>query len=436
MQPEVEILSGLERRVDVVVTLADIEKAVQAQLKRVARTAKVQGFRPGKAPMSLIERSHGPSVRYDVVNEQVGKALDKIIQDAKLRVASSPSLEPKTEGVGEDVLAFSATFEVYPEVTLPELGTLKIKRVQSQVSDADIDRTIDILRKQRAVFEAREGRAAQDEDRVTLDFAGTIDGVAFEGGTAENFPFVLGQGRMLAEFETAVRGLKAGEKATFPLTFPENYGSKDVAGKTAEFTITVREVAEAVLPAVDAEFAKSLGQAEGDVEKLRADVRNNVEREVRQRVLARTKDNVMNALVDAVSFEVPKALVDDDVEGRIAGAREELKQRGMPNADSVPIPPETFRPDSERRVRLGLLVAELVKSAGLKAKPEQVRSRIEELAQNYEQPAQVVAYYLTDRKRRSEIEAIVLEDNVVEHVLSQAQVEDEDQPFDTLMGAN
>lgn len=436
MQPEVEILSGLERRVDVVVTLADIEKAVQAQLKRVARTAKVQGFRPGKAPMSLIERSHGPGVRYDVVNEQVGKALDKIIQDAQLRVASSPSLEPKTEGVGEDVLAFSATFEVYPEVTLPELGALKVKRVKSTVSDADIDRTIDILRKQRAVFEAREGRAAQDEDRVTLDFAGTIDGVAFEGGTAENFPFVLGQGRMLAEFETAVRGLKAGETATFPLTFPENYGSKDVAGKTAEFTITVREVAEAVLPAVDAEFAKSLGQAEGDVEKLRADVRNNVEREVRQRVLARTKDNVMNALVDAVSFDVPKALVDDDVESRIAGAREDLKQRGMPNADSIPIPPETFRPDSERRVRLGLLVAELVKSAGLKAKPEQVRSRIEELAQNYEQPAQVVAYYLTDRKRRSEIEAIVLEDNVVEHVLSQAQVEDEDQPFDTLMGAN
>lgn len=436
MQPEVEILSGLERRVDLAVSIADVEKEVQAQLKRVARTAKVQGFRPGKAPLSLIERSHGPGIRYDVINNEVGRSLDKVIGEAKLRVAGTPNLEPKTEGVEEGVMAFSATFEVYPEVQLPELSALQVKRAQVQVGDAEVQRTVDILRKQRAKYEARDGREAQDDDRITLDFAGTIDGVAFDGGAAEKFPFVLGQGRMLPEFETAVRGMKAGESKTFPLTFPDEYGSKEVAGKTAEFKITVTEVAEPVLPEVDSEFAKSLGQPEGDVEKLLADVRANIEREVKARAQARTKASVMDALVGACSFDVPKALVENDAQGRVAAAREELKQRGVPNADSMPIPADAFTAESERRVRLGLLVSELVQGADLQAKPEQVRARIEEFAQNYEQPAQVVAYYLSDRQRRAEIEAIVLEDNVVDHVLSKAQVSDEDVAFDELMGTN
>ncbi len=436
MQPVVEILSGLERRVDLVVSVADVEKEVQAQLKRVARTAKVQGFRPGKAPLSLIERSHGAGIRYDVINTEVGRSLEKAIGESKLRVAGTPNLEPKTEGVDEGSMAFSATFEVYPEVAVPDLTALEVKRARVEVGDAEVQRTIDILRKQRATYEARDGRAAQDDDRVTLDFVGTIDGVAFDGGTAEKFPFVLGQGRMLPEFETAVRGMKAGESSTFPLTFPEEYGSKEVAGKTAEFNITVTEVAEAVLPEMNAEFAKSLGQPEGDVEKLVADVRANIEREVKSRAQARTKASVMDALIGACSFDVPKSLVQNDAEGRVTAAREELKQRGVPNADSMPIPAEAFTAESERRVRLGLLVSELVQSADLQAKPEQVRTRIEEFAQNYEQPAQVVAYYLSDRQRRAEIEAIVLEDNVVEHVLSQAKVSDEDVAFDELMGTN
>ncbi|MFA5489817.1 MAG: trigger factor, partial [Candidimonas sp.] len=313
---------------------------------------------------------------------------------------------------------------------------LKITRSNTTVGDAEVQRTIDILRKQRATYEAREDRAAQDDDRVTLNFVGTIDGVAFDGGSAEQFPFVLGQGRMLPEFETAVRGMKAGEEKTFPLTFPEQYGSKEVAGKTAEFKITVTEVAEPILPALDGEFATALGQQEGDVEKLLADVRTNIEREVKARAQGRTKASVMDALVEACAFDVPKALVDNDAQSRVAAAREDLKQRGVPNADSVPIPVEAFTAESQRRVRLGLLVSELVRSADLQAKPEQVRARIEEFAQNYEQPAQVVAYYLSDRQRRAEIEAIVLEDNVVEHVLAHAQVADEDVAFDELMGTN
>ncbi len=436
MQPVVEKLSGLERRVDLVVSLADVEKEVQAQLKRVARSAKVQGFRPGKAPLSIIERSHGPGIRYDVINDEVGRSLEKVLGETELRVAGTPSLEPKTEGVEDGQLAFSATFEVYPDVEVPDLSALEITRSTCEVTDADVQRTIDILRRQRAVFEPREDRAAAEGDRVTLDFVGRIDGEEFEGGKAENFPFVLGQGRMLPEFETAVTGLKAGDSQTFPLSFPEDYGSQEVAGKTAEFTITVREVAEGVLPEIDAEFAKQLGQAEGDVEKLRADIRANIEREVKARAHARTKGSVMDALVAACSFDVPKSLVRSDAESRVAAAREDLKQRGVPNADSMPIPTEAFESESERRVRLGLLVSELVSSADLQAKPEQVRARIEEFAQNYEEPAQVVAYYLSDRQRRAEIEAVVLEDNVVEHVLSNAKVTDEEVPFDDIMGTN
>ncbi|WP_417252390.1 trigger factor [Castellaniella sp.] len=434
MQPVVEKLSGLERRVDLSVSVADIEKEVQAQLKRVARTAKVQGFRPGKAPLSVIERSHGPSVRYDVVNSEIGKSLDKVIADANLRLAGSPSLEPKLEGAEDGVMAFSATFEVYPDVELPDLAALEVTRSAAQVGEAEVQKTLDILRRQRTIFKAAPDRAAQEGDRVTLDFAGTIDGVAFDGGTAEDFPFVLGQGRMLPEFEAAATGLKAGETKTFPLDFPEDYGSPAVAGKKAEFTITVKEVAEPELPEIDADFAKSLGQAEGDIDALLADVRGNVEREAQARAKSRTKSSVMDALANACSFDLPKALIDSEVASRTAAAREELKQRGLPNADSIPIPEDTFRPEAERRVRLGLLVGELIKAADLTAKPEQVRARIEDFAKSYEQPAQVVAYYLADRQRRAEIESLVLEDNVVDHVLSLAKVTDENVDFDTLMG--
>lgn len=436
MQPVVEIVSGLERRVDLVVSVADIEKEVQAQLKRVARTAKVQGFRPGKAPLAIIERNQGAGIRYDVINSEIGRSLDATLAAADVRVAGTPSLEPKTDGADDGVLAFTATFEVYPEVNVPDLTALEVKRTKVDVGDAEVQRTIDILRKQRATYVATDGRDAQDTDRVTLDFVGTIDGVAFEGGSAEDFPFVLGEGRMLPEFETAVRGMKAGDKKTFPLAFPEDYGSAEVAGKTAEFTITAKEVAVAVLPELNDEFAQSLGQPEGNVEKLLAEVRSNIEREVKVRAQARTKASVMDALVTTCTFDVPKALVTNDSENRVAQTREELKQRGVPNADTMPIPAETFAAESERRVRLGLMVSELIKSADLQAKPEQVRTRIEEFAQNYEQPAQVVAYYLSDRERRAEIEAIVLEDNVVDHVLSQAKVTDDEVAFDELMGTN
>lgn len=434
MQPVVETLSGLERRIELSILLADVETAVQAELKRAARTAKAPGFRPGKVPMAMLERTHAPGIRYDAINDKVGQAFEKAIEASGLRIAGAPKLEPKTEGTPEGTLAFFATFEVYPAVTVPDLSGLKIKRAVTTVGEAEVQRTVDILRKQRAEYAARDGRAAQDDDRVTLDFAGTIDGVPFEGGKADAFPFVLGQGRMLPEFEAAARGMKAGESKVFPLAFPADYGGKDVAGKTAEFTINVKEVAEPVLPVIDAEFAKSLGQPEGDVEKLLADIRGNIEREVKARTLARTKTSVMDALIGAVSFDVPKSLVDSECQARVQAARAELTQRGVPNADKMPIPADAFTAEAERRVRLGLLVSELVQQAQLQAKPEQVRARIEEFAGNYEKPAEVVSYYLSDRARRAEVEGIVLEDNVVQHALAKAQIEDEQVPFDQIMG--
>jgi len=444
MQAVVQTLEGLARRVELVVSMADVEKQVQTQLKRVAKTAKIAGFRPGKAPLSLIERSHGAGIRYDALNTQVGQSFEKFVSEAKLRVAGQPTLavkenkegEAAPEDATEGALTFTATFEVYPEVALPDLAGLAIKRVVVNVGEAEVEHAIDVLRKQRVRYEPREGRAAQDGDRVQVDFAGTIDGVPFDGGKAEDFPVLLGAKRMLPEFEAALAGMKAGETKLFPLAFPADYQGKDVAGKTAEFTVTVKEVAEAVLPEVDAEFAKSLGQKEGDVAALREDIKQNVEREAKLRAQARTKSNVMDALAAAASFDVPKALVANDVARSQAAAREELKQRGVPNADSVPLPEDLFTATAERRVKLGLLVAEFIKTAQLQAKPEQVRARIEELAASYEQPAQLINYYLTDRERRAEIEAIVLEDNVVEHVLAGAQVTDETVPFTELMEGN
>ncbi len=434
MQPSVETLDGLERRIEVSVAMADVEKRVREELKKVARTAKAPGFRPGKVPMSMLERSHGPGVRYDVINREVGRVLDESLAATGLRVAGTPSLEPKTEGVSEDTLAFQATFEVYPEIQLPDLGAIDVTKAVCVVSDAEVDRTVNILREQRTEYVAEDGRAAADNDQVKIDFAGRIDDVAFDGGTAEDFAFVVGKGRMLIEFEDAVRGMKAGEAKTFPLTFPENYPGKEVAGKTAQFTVTIKEVGRPELPELNEEFAKSLGQAEGSVEKLLADIRQNIEREVESRLQARTKNSVMKALLDKASFDVPKALIYGEVENRVAAAREELKERGLPNAESVPIPPETFTEEAQRRVKLGLMIGELINKANLQAKPEQVRAKIEKFAQNYDQPAQVISYYLSDRQRRAEIEAVVLEDNVVEHILAGAKVSEQAVPFEELMG--
>ncbi|WP_119153443.1 trigger factor [Caldimonas tepidiphila] len=435
MAVNVETLDKLERKITLTLSADQIKSEVDSRLKRLARTVKADGFRPGKVPMSVVNQRYGYQVQYEVLNDKVGEAFNKAASEAQLRVAGAPSITEKEGAPANDgEIAFEATFEVYPDVKIGDLSNAEVERVNAEVSEAAIDKTVDILRKQRRTFSQRPAdEAATDGDRVTIDFEGKIDGVPFEGGTAQGFQFILGEGRMLEAFEKGVAGMKTGESKTFPLTFPEDYQGKDVAGKEADFLVTLTKVEQQNLPEVNEEFAKSLGIAEGSVEALRADIKKNLEREVKFRVLARNKSAVMEALVKVAELDLPKALVQGEVERLIEGARADLQQRGIKDADKAPIPAELFQEQAERRVRLGLVVAELVKSNELQAKPEQVKAHIEELAQSYERPEEVVRWYFSEPQRLAEAEAVVLENNVTEFVLARAKVTDKTLSFDELM---
>jgi trigger factor len=308
--------------------------------------------------------------------------------------------------------------------------------VATEVTEAAIDKTVEILRKQRRTFQQRpHSEGAQEGDRVTIDFEGKIDGEPFAGGKAEAFQFIVGEGQMLPQFDQGVRGMKAGDNKTFPVAFPADYQGKDVAGKEADFLVTMKKIEAQHLPEVNEAFVKTLGIKEPTVEALRADVKKNLEREVKSRVLGRNKAAVMDALVAAAELDVPQALVDNETERMIDAARADLKQRGIKDADKAPIPADLFKDQAERRVRLGLVVAELVKTANLQAKPEQLQAHIEEMSQSYEKPAEVMRWYLSDRQRMAEVEAIVIESNVTNYVLGLAKVNDKVLPFDELMTA-
>jgi trigger factor len=368
------------------------------------------------------------------MNDKVGEAFASAANEAKLRVAGQPRIT-ESETSPEGQMAFDAIFEVFPEVKIADLSTAEVEKVHSEVTDAAIDKTVDILRKQRRTFAQRpQDAAAQDTDRVTVDFEGKIDGEPFDGGKADDYQFIVGDGQMLKEFEDATRGMKLGESKTFQLAFPAEYHGKDVAGKTADFMVTLKKVEAANLPDVDAAFAKSLGIADATVEGLRADIRKNLEREVKFRLLGRNKQVVMEALVAKAELDLPKSSVQSEVERMVEGARADLKQRGIKDADSAPIPDDVFRPQAERRVRLGLVVAELVRSNELQAKPEQIKAHIDELAASYEKPADVVRWYYGDNRRMAEVEAIVIENNVTDFVLGKVKVSEKSISFDELMG--
>ncbi|WP_028999224.1 trigger factor [Azohydromonas australica] len=433
MTVQVETLDKLERRITLTLPADAINNEVQSRLKKLSRTVKADGFRPGKVPMSVVAQRYGFSVQYEVMNDKVGEAFANAATEAKLRVAGAPKITQKDEA-GEGELAFDATFEVYPDVKIGDLAAAEVERVATEVSEEAIDKTIDILRKQRRSFSERAAEeGAAEADRVTIDFEGKIDGEPFAGGKAEGFQFIIGEGQMLEQFDKAVRGMKTGESKTFPLQFPEDYHGKDVAGKEADFLVTMKKIEQQHLPEVNEEFAKSLGISEGTVEALRADVKKNLEREVKFRVQAKNKAAVMDALVQAAELDLPKALVEDEVARMTQNARADLKQRGIKDADKAPIPAEIFQPQAEKRVRLGLVVAELVRANNLQAKPEQLQAHIEEMAQSYENPAEVVRWYLSDRQRMAEVEAVVIENNVTEFVLGQAKVNDKQLPFEELM---
>ena len=429
----VETLGALERRVSMTLPAAEIERQVGERLKKLAREVRMPGFRPGKVPMKLVAKTYGPQVRNEVMGDAMQKSFSDAVKDAKLRVAGYPRIEKK-DGVDERSLEFSATFEVYPEVKVGEISDATIERPQVVVDDAAVDRTIEVLRKQRTQFVAAE-RAARDGDRLTVDFDGAIDGQPFAGGKAENFAFILGEGRMLPEFETAARGMGAGETKTFELKFPDDYHGKEVAGKQASFTLKIAKVEEPRLPALDAEFAKALGVADGDLAKMRSEVRSNIEREVAKRVEARIKAQALQALLDATPLELPKSLVGMEAQQLVERAAADLQARGMKPGQIPALSPAAFEDTAKRRVALGLVIGELARAENLQPKPAEVRALVEQEAQTYESPAEVVKWFYMQPQRLSEMEGVALEANVVKWALSKAKVVDKPVPFDELMNS-
>ena len=424
--------SPLERNITVAVPVAQIEAEIATRLKKLARTVRMQGFRPGHVPLKMVERQYGFQVRQEVVSDAVQKTFAQAVKEQNFRVAGYPRFQPKAvEQEDQAQLEYTATFEVYPEVVMGDIAAARVTRPVTKVEDRDVDNTLATLRKQRAKYERTE-RAAAEGDLVNIDFEGLIAGQPFEGNKAANFTVVLGENRMLPDFEAALAGMKAGEQKTFPITFPQDY-AEAVKGKTADFTVTVNEVAEPKLPPLDAEFALSLGVADGDVERLKREVRENMEKEVAKRVHASVKEQVIDALHAAAGFEVPKSLLAGEIERMQNAALEDLKQRGMTVTDKS-LPADLFAERAGRRIKVGLLVADLVRKNGLAAKPEQVRKAIEEHAESYEQPAELVRWYYADPSRLAEVEALVMEDNVVEWAMGKMKVEDKPTDFDELMG--
>ena len=429
----VETLGSLERRVSMTLPAADIERQVDERLKKLARDVRMPGFRPGKVPMKLVAQTYGPQVRNEVMGDAMQKSFSDAVKDAKLRVAGYPRIEKK-DGGDERSLEFSATFEIYPEVKVGEISGATIERPQVVVDDAAVDRTIEVLRKQRTRY-VEAARAARDADRVTVDFRGSIDGKPFEGGAAENFAFTIGEGRMLPEFAAAARGMAAGESKAFSLKFPDDYHGKDVAGKPAAFDLQVKKIEEPQLPALDAEFAKVLGVADGDLAKMRSEVRTNIEREVAKRVEARVKAQALQALLDATPLELPKSLVGMEAQQLVERAAADLQARGMKPEQIPALSPAAFEDTAKRRVALGLVIGELARAESLQPKPAEVRALVEQEAQTYESPAEVVKWFYMQPQRLSEMEGVALEANVVKWALSKAKVVDKPVPFDELMGS-
>lgn len=434
MAVNVETLEKLERRMTLSLPLGGVQGEMQKRLRRLARTLKMDGFRPGKVPMNIVEQRYGPSVRYEVMNDMVGEAFYKAAQEAGLRLAGRPDIS-EIDGAAEGEMNFEAKFEVLPEVEFGALGDVEVEKVSVEVGQDAVERTLDILRNQRRTFSQRAKDAAVEEgDRVSVDFEGKIDGEPFSGGKAENFSFIVGEGQMLKEFDDAVRGMKSGESKTFPLTFPQDYHGTEVAGKTADFMVTVKKIEAAHLPEVDDAFAKSLGVKDATVEALHADIRKNLEREVGLRVSQRNRHNAIEALVANATLDIPKASVQAEMERMVENTRAQLRAQGIKDVEKIPVPEDMLRPEAERRVRVGLVVSALVEKEKLRATPEQVKAQVQELAASYEKPEELVRFYYADQRRLAEVEGIVIENNVADYVFAHAKGVEKKLSFDELMG--
>ncbi|KAB2310411.1 trigger factor [Betaproteobacteria bacterium SCN2] len=429
---QLEVIGSLERRIDLAVPIAAIDAEVETRLKRLAKSVKAPGFRPGKVPMSHVSKMHGAGVKQEVLGESLQKTFFEAIDAQQLKVAGMPRFEPREGETDAAEIRFSATFEVYPEVRLGDLGAAALKRPVVGVEEANVDETLDILRKQRRGF-SKVDRASQKDDLVKFDFRGTLDGEVFPGGEATDFSTVVGEGRMLKDFEDNLTGLSAGESRGFDMTFPADYSAAHLAGKSVHFDVTMKQVQEPKLPELDAEFARSMGIADGDIARLREEVRSNLQREVKRRIQARVKEAAMEVLLANAELELPKSLVGLEIDRLRQQMLNQIQASGGQIKEDM-ISSDIFKDQAERRVRLGLIIAEIVQKNDLAAKPEQVRALIDEYAQGYEDPQEVVQWYYQDPQRLQEIEALALEDNVVAWVVGQVQATDEPVKFDDLMG--
>ena len=418
MQVSVESTSALERRMTIGVPAERIETEVTKRLQQTARRAKVPGFRPGKVPMNVIRQRYEDSARQEALGDLIQATFYEAIVEQKLNPAGAPAVEPKVFEKGKD-LEYVATFEVFPEIKLAGFDGIAVERLQAEVTDADVDNMLEILRKQNTRFEAVE-RAAENGDQLNIDFVGKIDGEAFAGGSAKGTPLVLGSGRMIPGFEEALVGVKTGEERVINPTFPADYQNLDLAGKTAEFTVTVNSVSAPQLPQLNDDFFALFGVKEGGLEGFRAEVRKNMERELRQAIKSKVKNQVMEGLLAANPVEVPKALIGNEV-NRL---RVQAVQQFGGNIKPDQLPAELFEEQAKRRVVLGLIVAEVVKQGELKADEARVRELIEEMASAYQEPQQVVAWYYKNDQQLNEVRSVVLEEQVVDTVLQKAKVTD------------
>lgn len=430
MSVAIETLDGLKRCVTLTLDPAAIEAEVNKRLVKVAKSVRMDGFRPGKAPMSAVVQRHGPELRSEVFGTALQEGFFNAVQAAQVRVAGYPDFALVEGGDGH---SFTATFETFPIIVPGDVSQIKVTRPQVALSDADVDRTIEVLRKQRLSYQVAE-RAAQGGDRVHVDYHGTIDGAPFTGGEAKDFPIVLGEGRTLADFENALLGISTGESKTFDVAFPADYFAQELAGKTATFTVTAKSVHAPHLPELDAAFAETLGVSAG-IEKLREEIAANLNREIERRIHSRVKEQIMTGLLEVTPFDVPTALVDEESQEMLKKAREDMKQRGMREQD-ISLTAAHFSAQAKRRVSLGLLLVELAKQNDIKADADRVSAKVNDFAKSYEDPAEVVKWYYADPSRLSEVEALALEDTLVDWILAKAQVTDEAQTAEQLMGAN
>ena len=429
----VETLGALERRLNASIPQQQILGEVAARIKRMGRTAKVPGFRPGKVPYKILEQQFGTQAHQEVLGDELHRSFAEAAQANNLKVAGYPNFEIKTTDFNAPEIEYSATFEVYPEVVIGDVSAESIERITFTLSDANIDSTIDTLRKQRAVFEPAD-RTAANEDQVRIDFSGKLEGVVFDGGEAKDFALVLGVGRMLPDFEKAIIGMKAGETKSFDMTFPEDFHGKDVAGKKVTFIIVMHLVEAARLPELDAEFVKELGIADGDVAKLKAEIRNNLKLEAERRIKLRNKDNAMDALLKIAQLEAPKALVESESKRVMQQTMQDMQGRGVNIPKGMQLPATMFAERATKRVKLGLILEALVKQNNLQATPEQIKALIAEHAQSYEKPEEIVRWYAADAARLRDVENLALEDNVVNWLMSRAKVTDKAVEFSELMG--